>query len=66
MKSNEPSYNEKYKQLEEVIESLQSTDTDLDSAVAKYEKGMSLIADLEKYLKEAENKITKIKAAKSK
>lgn len=52
-----------YKELEEIVVSLQSSDIDLDSAVKKYERGMALVADLEKYLKEAQNKITKVKAA---
>jgi exodeoxyribonuclease VII small subunit len=65
MSTKTPSYEDKYQQLEEIMQSLQSADTDLNSAVEKYEKGMKLIAELEKYLKEAENKIVKIKAAKN-
>lgn len=48
-------------ELNEVLEVLQSSDLDIDKAVASYERGMQLIEQLELQLKSAENKITKIK-----
>jgi exodeoxyribonuclease VII small subunit len=49
-------------ELDEVLAKLQSADLDVDEAVKAYERGMKLAKELEAYLKEAENKITKVKA----
>ncbi len=49
-------------ELDAVLVSLQSPDTNIDEAMKLYEKGQKLIAELEAYLKSAENKIKKIKA----
>lgn len=48
-------------ELNQVLETLQSPELDIDTAVAGYEQGMRLIEELETQLKSAENKITKIK-----
>ena len=48
-------------ELETILEVLQSGDLDIDEAVNKYERGMEIVKDLQKYLKEAENKVTKVK-----
>lgn len=48
-------------ELNQVLETLQSTDLDVDQAVKSFERGMQLIEELEIQLKSAENKITKIK-----
>lgn len=47
-------------ELNEVLEQLQSADLDIDAAVKLYDRGMILIDALDGYLKDAENKITKI------
>jgi exodeoxyribonuclease VII small subunit len=49
-------------ELDEVLGKLQSADLDVDEAVKAYERGMEIAKELEAYLKEAENKVTKIKA----
>ncbi len=49
-------------ELDEVLLKLQSDDLDVDTAVALYERGIEITKDLERYLKEAENKVSKIKA----
>lgn len=49
-------------QLETVLAKLQAPDVRVDEAVALYEEGLKLVAALEKYLKQAENKIEKLKA----
>lgn len=65
--ANKPlSYEAMHRELEDIIQSLQAADIDLEGAVSKYDRGMSLVADLENYLKDAQNKITKIKATKLK
>jgi exodeoxyribonuclease VII small subunit len=49
-------------ELRETLRDMQSGVLDVDEMVAKYEKGQSLVEDLEKYLKEAKNSITHRKA----
>lgn len=49
-------------ELDEILSSMQQENTDIEDMSAKYERGLQLIADLEDYLSEAENKITEIKA----
>ncbi len=48
-------------QLDKILSELESGDLDVDAAIAHYQKGMELIKQLEKQLKLAENKITKVK-----
>lgn len=48
-------------QLEEVMSRLQRPDIQVDEAVKLYEQGLKLLGELERYLKQAENKITKLK-----
>ncbi len=50
-------------ELDEVLAKLQSDDLDVDQAVALYERGMKLAKELEAYLKDAKNKVTKIKSS---
>lgn len=49
-------------ELDEIVESLQTTEADIDGAVIKYERGMEILKQLESYLKTTENKVKKIKA----
>lgn len=62
MKAKNSDYKELNAELDNILASLQSDELDVDEAVALYEKGMNIIADLETHLKEAENKVAKIKA----
>lgn len=55
------SYRDLQQQLSEVLAWFDSDDVDINEAVSKYEEGTKLIAALEKQLKLAENKITKVK-----
>lgn len=47
--------------LENVMARLQAPDIRVDEAVELYEEGLKLVAALEKHLKQAENKIEKLK-----
>ena len=44
-------------EFEEVLDSLQNPDTDIDEALKLHAKGQKLLAKLEVYLKEVETKI---------
>lgn len=48
-------------ELDGVLAKLQNPDIQVDEAIALYERGLALVAQLEKHLKTAENKLTKIK-----
>jgi exodeoxyribonuclease VII small subunit len=48
-------------ELDAILEALQTSDLDIDEAVKAYTHGMEIVETLEKYLKSAENKITKVK-----
>lgn len=51
-------------ELETIVLALQQDDIDVDVAMQKYERGLELITELEKYLKTAENKIEKLNGTK--
>ncbi len=55
------SYQELSDRLEAVLAKLQAADVSVDDAVALYEEGLKLVAALEKQLKQAENKIERLK-----
>lgn len=55
-------YRQMNEELAEIMAWFESEEVDLDQAVAKYEEAMKLLADMESYLKTAENKIKKIAA----
>jgi exodeoxyribonuclease VII small subunit len=56
-------YPAKSQELSEVLERLQSPDIELDEASKLYEQGMVLVAELEDYLKHAEQIVRQHKAA---
>jgi exodeoxyribonuclease VII small subunit len=62
--SDSKSYRILNEELEEVIQKLQSEGLDVDEVVKEYQKGINLVETMEKYLKSAKNKITKIKPSK--
>jgi len=47
-------------QLEAILAKLESGELDVDQAIEQYQKGIELVKKLEKHLKLAENKITKV------
>ena len=63
MPSKKTDYQALNREMDEILTKLQSSDLDIDEAVAAYERGMTIAKEIESYLKDAENKITKIKAS---
>ena len=47
-----------FEELETIVEKMEGGDLDLESGVKEYEKGLALVEDLEKKLKEVENTVT--------
>ncbi|MEI7674348.1 MAG: exodeoxyribonuclease VII small subunit [bacterium] len=47
-------------ELNEIVNDLQSGNIDVDDAMKKYDRGQELVKEISEYLKNAENKITKI------
>ncbi len=54
-------YQQLSQELDQVMTSLQDESIDIETAVKAYEQGMSVVKELEKQLKTAENKVKKIK-----
>ncbi len=52
-------YAAKTAELDTVLAQLQTTDTPLDEAMKLHEKGRKLVAELEDFLKHAENEVNK-------
>lgn len=46
-------------ELDEILDNLQSGGVDIDEAMKLFERGQKIVAELQKYLKTAENKISK-------
>jgi exodeoxyribonuclease VII small subunit len=61
-KGDKPSYQTLASELDDILLELQQSDLDVDEAVKKYERGLMLIKELEKYLDEAENTVSQLKA----
>jgi exodeoxyribonuclease VII small subunit len=61
-KKTTKNYQELSSQLNEILEWFESENLDLDKAVAKYEQATKLLADMENYLKNTQNKVKKISA----
>lgn len=54
-------YKKLNEELDKILGELQGGELDIDEAIKKYEQGMKIASELEKYLKTAKNKVTKIK-----
>ena len=56
--TNNVSFEEKMKKLEEIATELEKGDLDLDTSVSKFEEGMKLSKECSEMLEKAEKKIT--------
>ncbi len=62
MKSNDnPNFAARLKELEDITGWFESEEIDLDQALVKFERGMSLAAELKDHLKTVQNRVEKIK-----
>lgn len=56
-------YKELSEELDQVMADLEGGQLDIDQAVTAYERGLAIVRELETYLKQAENKVSELKAA---
>jgi exodeoxyribonuclease VII small subunit len=56
-------YQELSTELDTILAQLQTDDFDIDEALKLYERGIAITKQLESYLKNAENTVTKLKAS---
>ena len=56
------SYAELSEELAQVMTDLENGELDIDEAVRCYERGLAIVKELEAHLKDAENKVTELKA----
>ena len=59
-KTKEVKFEDKIKELEEIINELESGEIDLESSIEKYTKAMTLVHDCDEQLKNIEEKVNKI------
>lgn len=59
-KDSEKSFEQAYTKLKEIVEKLESSDTDLEESLKIFEQGIELINYCNKKLEEAENKFQKL------
>jgi exodeoxyribonuclease VII small subunit len=61
MATKAKTYQQLAEELAEIIAWFEGGDVDLDQALAKYQQAVKLIAEMEDYLKTAQNQLKKIK-----
>lgn len=59
--SKKADYRRLSSELDEILRKLEAADLDIDEAMSAYERGMTIVKELEAYLETAENTITKLK-----
>lgn len=60
-KTEQKNYQELSAELDEVLATLQNSEVHVDEAVKLYERGLQLVAQLEKRITQTENTIKKLK-----
>lgn len=58
MKEKDFDFEETMEKLEKIVQELETGDLNLDDSIKKFEEGIKLSTSANKYLEEAENKIT--------
>lgn len=62
MASKQINYQKLQAELDEIMHKLQREDIDVDEALKYYERGLTIVKQLEEYLSGAENRVREIKA----
>ncbi len=61
-KTDQPSFNQAFQELQRITEAFEQETVDLDQALAKFERGLELARQLKSRLKEIENTVENLKA----
>ena len=56
----EKSYEERINELKEIIEKIENREAGLEESLTLYKRGMEILRDCEKYLEDAELKVTEL------
>lgn len=59
-KEKEVKFEDKIKELEEIVNELESGEIDLDSSIEKYTRAMKLVSECDEKLKNIEEQVNKI------
>lgn len=59
-KEKETKFEDKIKELEEIVNELESGEIDLDSSIEKYTRAMKLVSECDEKLKNIEEQVNKI------
>lgn len=59
-KEKEVKFEDKIKELEEIVNELESGEIDLDSSIEKYTRAMKLVSECDEKLKSIEEQVNKI------
>ena len=59
-KEKKVKFEDKIKELEEIVNELESGEIDLDSSIEKYTRAMKLVSDCDEKLKSIEEQVNKI------
>ncbi len=60
--SKQPDYKALRAELDQILQSLDDPNADVETMTKQYQRGMAIIAELETYVKKAENSIKKVKS----
>lgn len=58
--SEQPTFEDKLQQLESIVSQLEKGDRPLETALADFQTGVGLVKDLQKTLKDAEDRLAKV------
>lgn len=62
MASKKVDYQEMNDELQTILDKLQSGELSIDEAMPAYERGLTLVKELETYLKSAQNRVSELQA----
>ena len=62
MAKSDKSFSQMQSELDNILATMQSSNSDIDESIKNYEQGLKLIKQMEDYLGKAENQIKEIKA----
>jgi exodeoxyribonuclease VII small subunit len=61
MPTKEPDYQTLREELDSILDELQNSEIDIEQALSHYQRGQEIVKQLQTFLSQAENKITKLK-----